>query len=59
VKVKISADVGEHVERERYKILIGRLIYLCHTRTDISFATSVVSRYMHDSRKGHMDTISF
>jgi Reverse transcriptase (RNA-dependent DNA polymerase) len=55
VKTKIGADAGEHVDRERYQRLVGRLIYLCHTRPDISFAVSMVSRYMHDSRKGHMD----
>ena len=55
VKIKISAEVGEQVDRESYQRLVGRLIYLTHTRPDISFAVSVVSRYMHDPRKGHMD----
>jgi hypothetical protein len=55
IKAKISADVGEQVVRERYQKLVGILIYLCHICPDISFAVSVVSRYMHDSRKGHMD----
>jgi hypothetical protein len=57
VKTKIGADAGEHVDRERYQRLIGILIYLCYTRPDISFAVNVVSRYMHDPRKGHMDTV--
>jgi Reverse transcriptase (RNA-dependent DNA polymerase) len=55
VKTKICAYVGEQVNRERYQRLVGILIYLCHTRHDISFAVSVVSRYMHDPRKGYMD----
>jgi hypothetical protein len=29
----------------------------CHTRPDISFAVSMVSRYMHDPRKDHMDVV--
>jgi hypothetical protein len=57
VKAKMSADVGEQFDRERYQRLVDRLIYLCHTRPDISFAVSVVSRYMYDPRKDHMDTV--
>jgi hypothetical protein len=32
-------------------------MYLCHTRPDISYAVSVVSRYMHDPRIGHMEVV--
>lgn len=56
-KFKLSAEAGEPVDRERYQRLVGRLIYLSHTRPDISFAVSVVSRYMHDPRKGHMEVV--
>jgi hypothetical protein len=37
--------------------LVGKLIYLCYTHPDISFAVSVVSRYMHNPRKDHMDAV--
>jgi Reverse transcriptase (RNA-dependent DNA polymerase) len=56
-KFKLSAETGEPVDRERYQRLVGRLIYLNHTRPDISFTVSVVSRYMHDPREGHMDVV--
>jgi Reverse transcriptase (RNA-dependent DNA polymerase) len=56
-KFKLSAEAGEPVDRERYQRLVGRLIYLSHTCPDISFAVSVVSRYMHDPREGHMDAV--
>jgi Reverse transcriptase (RNA-dependent DNA polymerase) len=56
-KFKLSAEAGEPVNRKRYQRLVGRLIYLSHTRPDISFAVSVVSRYMHDPREGHMDAV--
>ncbi|XP_020243647.1 uncharacterized protein LOC109821901 [Asparagus officinalis] len=56
-RFKLSVEAGEPVDRERYQRLVGRLIYLSHTRPDISFAVSVVSRYMHDTRKGHMDVV--
>jgi hypothetical protein len=56
VKTKISADAREQIDHERYQRLVGRLIYLGHTRSDISFAVSVVNRYsdwancQHDRR---------
>jgi hypothetical protein len=56
-KSKLSAETGEPVDKEMYQRLVGRLIYLSHTRPDISFAVRVVSRYMHDLRKGHMDAV--
>jgi hypothetical protein len=56
-KFKLSAEVGEPVDRERYQRLVDRLIYLSHTRPDISFVVSVVSRYMYDPREGHMDAV--
>uniref|UniRef100_A0A8R7UCU5 Reverse transcriptase Ty1/copia-type domain-containing protein n=1 Tax=Triticum urartu TaxID=4572 RepID=A0A8R7UCU5_TRIUA len=54
---KLSAQSGEPVDRENYQRLVGRLLYLCHTRPDISYAVSVVSRYMHDPRSGHLDAV--
>ena len=56
-KIKLTELAGEKVDRERYQRLVGRLIYLTHTRPDISFPVSVVSRYMHDPRKDHMDAV--
>ena len=41
----------------RYQRLVGKLIYLSHTRPDIAYAVSVVSQFMHDPRKPHMDTV--
>jgi hypothetical protein len=57
VKCKLSTEAGESVDRERYQRLVGRLIYLSHTHPNIFFTVSVVSRYMHDPRNGHMDTV--
>jgi hypothetical protein len=55
---KSCANSGELVDNEKYQNLVGRLIYLCHTRPNISYAVSVVSRYMHDPRSGHLDAVN-
>lgn len=37
--------------------MVGKLIYLSHTRPDITYAVNVVSQFMHDPRKPHMDAV--
>ena len=54
---KVTAQSGEPVNKERYQRLVGRLLYLCHTRPDIAFAVSVVSRYMHEPRSDHLEAV--
>jgi hypothetical protein len=54
---KLSVECGNPVNKKTYQRLVGRLIYLCHTRPDISYAVSVVSRYMHDPRKEHLEVV--
>ncbi|KAM2136099.1 hypothetical protein ACFX1R_005897 [Malus domestica] len=44
--------------KERYQRLVGRLIYLSHTRPDIAYAVSVVSQFMHSPSEAHMDLIT-
>ena len=44
-------------DKERYQRLVGKLIYLSHTRPDISYAVSVVSQFMHCPSKDHMDAV--
>jgi len=44
---KLMADQGEpYSDPERYRRLVGKLIFLTITRPDISFAVSVVSQFM-------------
>ena len=38
---------GVLVDTARYQRLVGKLIYLSHTRLDIAFAVSMVSQFMH------------
>ncbi|KAL6203666.1 hypothetical protein ACLB2K_027366 [Fragaria x ananassa] len=44
-------------DKSRYQRLVGRLIYLSHTRPDLAYAVSVVSQYMHNLRKDHMNVV--
>ena len=41
----------------RYQRLVGRLIYLSHTRPDIAYAVSVVSQFMHAPSEDHMEAV--
>ncbi|RVW34590.1 Retrovirus-related Pol polyprotein from transposon RE1 [Vitis vinifera] len=45
------------VDRGRYQRLVGRLIYLSHTRPDIGFAVSAVSQFMHSPTEEHMEAV--
>jgi hypothetical protein len=44
--------------KERYQRLVGKLIYLSHTRPDIAYAISVVSQFMHRLSEDHMDVVT-
>jgi hypothetical protein len=46
------------VDRERYQRLVGRLIYLSHTRPDIGFAVSFVSQFMNPLTEDHMAVVN-
>ena len=48
---------GKKVDKKRYQKLVGKLIYLSHTRPDISFFVGVVSQFMHDPMKEHLEAI--
>ena len=55
---RLTSESGEPVDREQYQRLVGRLIYLSHTRPDIAFAVSVVSQFMHSPKTHHMDAVN-
>ena len=49
---QVPADKG------RYQRLVGKLIYLSHTRLDIVYAMSVVSQFMHCPSEDHMSAVA-
>ena len=38
-------------DKDQYQRLVGKLIYLSHTRPDIAYAVSVISQFMHSPSK--------
>ncbi|RVX13689.1 Retrovirus-related Pol polyprotein from transposon RE1 [Vitis vinifera] len=48
---QVSTDKG------RYQRLVGRLMYLAHTRPDLAYALSAVSQHMHNPRDQHMNVV--
>lgn len=53
---KCTAQVP--TDKERYQRLVGKLIYLSHTRPDIAYAVSIVSQFMHCPSEDHMDAVT-
>ena len=42
-------------DKERYQRLIGKLIYLSHTRPDIAYTVGVISQFTHQPQEDHME----
>lgn len=61
IETNHSLSISENqvpVNKERYHKLAGKLIYLAHTRPDIAYAVSVVSRFMHAPGEEHMNVVN-
>ena len=46
-------DGAEMADVQRFKSLVGGLIYLTHTRPDISYSIGVISRFMQHPSRDH------
>ena len=53
-----NSDDQVLVDKEQYQHLVGKLIYLSHTRPDISLAVSVVSQFMEAPYEEHMKAVN-
>ncbi|KAK0577899.1 hypothetical protein LWI29_001989 [Acer saccharum] len=45
------------VDTGRYQRLVGKLIYLSHTRPDIGFPVSVISQFMNKPNEEHLEAV--
>lgn len=55
---KLSLNDGSGVAcGEKYRRLVGGLLYLSHTRPDLMHAISLVSRYMHKPTMHHLGAV--
>ena len=60
VNTKLCAHEGKDLEdATMYRTLVGSLIYLTLTRPDISYADGVMSRYMQNPKKPHLEAKNF
>lgn len=50
-------EESDKVDKGQYQRLVGKLIYLAHTRPDLAYAVSVVSQFMHDPRVRHLQAV--
>ena len=46
------------IEAGSYQELIGKLLYLSHTRPDICYAVNVLSQFMHSPRNSHFHVVN-
>ncbi|KAA0058903.1 putative mitochondrial protein [Cucumis melo var. makuwa] len=61
--VKLDEKLGSSVDKvptnkEKYHRLVSKLIYLSHTRLDISYAISAVNQFMQAPYKEHMEFVN-
>ena len=58
IAVNYGLQIREGVkltDRSRYQRLVGKLIYLLHTRPDIAYAVGIVTQFMHKPHTDHME----
>ncbi|KAK2968930.1 hypothetical protein RJ640_013461 [Escallonia rubra] len=54
---KLGDTKGDPINTSQYQKLVGKLIYLSHTRPDIAFAVSLVSQFMHSPHEEHLEAV--
>ena len=55
---KVQLEETEQLtDKRRYQRLVGKLIYLSHTRPDIGFSVGMVSRYMNEPMVKHLEAV--
>ncbi|XP_038887145.1 uncharacterized mitochondrial protein AtMg00810-like [Benincasa hispida] len=53
----VAATEKEVKEKEKYQRLVGRLMYISHTRHDIDFTVSIVNQFMHAPESVYFEAV--
>ena len=53
-KMEPKSISNEKANEKYFKNMMGGLMYLTHTRPDLEFVVSIVSRYMHSPSKYYL-----
>ena len=53
-----TLEAAKAANHEQYQKLVGKLIYLSHTRPDIAYAVGIVSRFMHQPHIQHIEAVN-
>ncbi|RDY07539.1 putative mitochondrial protein, partial [Mucuna pruriens] len=54
---RIGYEESPTIEKSQYQRLMGKLIYLSHTRSHITYAISVINQFMHDPKESHLQEV--
>ena len=61
--IKVNHDISIYPDqiptnKDRYQRIVGKIIYLTHTRLDLACAVNVVSQFMHNPSDHHMNVVN-
>ncbi|KAJ9566582.1 LOW QUALITY PROTEIN: hypothetical protein OSB04_002548 [Centaurea solstitialis] len=53
----LDEEKSNLADKGRYQRMVGKLIYLSHTRPDIAYAVGAVSQFTHQPQEVHMEAV--
>lgn len=52
-------DNSEKADEKKFRSIVGSLLYLTHTRPDLMFTMSLISKFVQSPTKHHMGTVKW
>lgn len=56
--MSFEEKISSKIDNDQYQILVGKLIYLSHSRSCFSYAVSVMSQCMHDLKARRLQVVN-